>query len=271
MNGNSTDGPGPGLFDAYAPAAIAERVETAGCAKAALPLLPLLTLAVLAGAFIAFGGAFYLIVTHDFGLGFGATRLFGGIAFSLGLILVVVAGAELFTGNNLIVMARCDGRIGTGALLRNWVVVYVGNFVGAAATALMFAVSGVLGLETGDLAEYARKIGAAKAALPADQAFFRGILCNVLVCLAVWLSFAGHSVVDKVLAVVFPIAAFVAMGFEHSVANMFFLPLSVFVGLEADIAGMAGNLLFVTLGNIVGGSVMVGLVYWIVYRLGNGP
>lgn len=256
-------------LDAYAPAKIAERVSTAGVAKATLPLIPLFTLAVLAGAFIALGAMFYLAVVHQFGPAPGAGKLVGAIAFSLGLFLIVVGGAELFTGNNLIILARCDGLIGTGALLRNWGVVYAGNLVGAAATAVLIALSGIVGPETGEFAGQVRNVAAAKIALPWEQAFFRGILCNTLVCLAVWLCFASHTVTEKAVAIVFPISAFVALGFEHSVANMFFLPLGVLAGLPPDIAnttGIAGNLVAVTAGNIVGGSGFVGVVYWIVYR-----
>ena len=254
------------LLDAYTPKKIAERVENAGVAKANLSLLPLFALAVLAGAFIAFGATFYLVVGFQFGLGPGAARLFGGIAFSLGLVLIVVGGAELFTGNNLIIMARCDGLIGTPALLRNWGVVYLGNFVGAVATAFMIFLSGILGTGDEELAGHARNIALAKTSLPLGEAFVRGILCNTLVCLAVWLSFAGHTVTEKAVAIVFPISAFVAMGLEHSVANMFFLPLGAFMGAPVDFGGFAGNLAVVTLGNLIGGSLLVGIVYWIVYR-----
>lgn len=253
-------------LDAYAPARVAERAAVAGVAKATLPLVPLFTLAVLAGAFIAFGAVFYLAVLFQFGPEAGAGRLVGGMAFSLGLFLIVVGGAELFTGNNLIILARCDGMIGTGALLRNWAIVYAGNFIGAAATAWFVAQSGIIGAEDGAFAGLVRGIGAAKIALPPEQAFIRGLLCNTLVCLAVWLCFACHTVTDKAIAVIFPITAFVTLGFEHSVANMFFLPLAVFTGLPADVAGIAGNLAAVTAGNIVGGSLFVGIVYWVIYR-----
>jgi formate transporter len=253
-------------LDAYAPAKIAERVATAGVAKATLPLVPLFTLAVLAGAFIAFGAMFYLSVTYQFGSVPGAGKLVGGIVFSLGLLLIVVGGAELFTGNNLIILARCDGLIGTGAMMRNWGVVYAGNFAGAAATAAMISLSGILGPENGVFAEQVRHVAAAKIALPWDQAFMRGILCNTLVCLAVWLCFACHTVTEKAVAIVFPISAFVTLGFEHSVANMFFLPLGVLAGLPSDAGGIAENLIAVTAGNIVGGAGFVGIVYWIIYR-----
>lgn len=258
------------VFDAYSPPQIAVLVETAGIAKARLPALQTLTLAVLAGAFIAFGGMFYTLVMTEHGLGFGPGRLLGGVAFSLGLILVVVAGAELFTGNNLIVMAWADRKITTAAVLRNWGLVYVGNFVGAAATAVMVSWSGVLELGDGQFAATAVRIAQAKMEIPFTQALFRGILCNTLVCLAIWLCFAAHSVVSKIFAIVFPISAFVALGFEHSVANMYLIPVGMLAmpldtALQFGVAGFLGNLVPVTLGNIVGGSVLVALVYWIIY------
>lgn len=241
-------------------------VENAGVKKAALPVLQILVLAVLAGAFIAFGGMFFTVAITDAGLGLGPTRLLGGLAFSLGLILVVVAGAELFTGNNLIVMAWASRRITTGLLLRNWSLVYVGNLVGALATAIIVYGSGTLGIGDGAVAETARNIASAKVQLPFMEAFLRGVLCNTLVCLAVWLCVAAHSVSGKILAILFPITAFVALGFEHSVANMYLIPIGYLAGAEdVTMATFAANLVPVTLGNIIGGSVLVALVYWIAY------
>jgi len=258
-------------FDAYAPAELAQRVENAGVRKAGLALLPLLTLAVLAGAFIAFGGMFYTLVVTGAGPGFGPVRLLGGVAFSLGLVLVVVGGAELFTGNTLIVLAWVDRKVRLAALMRNWVVAYVGNFIGALATAVMVWLSGTLMLGDGAVAATAVAIAEGKAALPPLEALFRGILCNVLVCLAVWLSFAAHDVASRILAIVFPIAAFVALGFEHSVANMYLMPVGMLAGAEIDAVDIVANLLPVTVGNIIGGGVFVALTYWIVYVRGEGP
>ncbi len=255
--------------DAYSPVEIAERVKTLGVKKARTDLLTLLTLAVLAGAFIALGGVFYSVVISGSELGFGPTRLLGGIAFSLGLILVVCAGAELFTGNNLLVMAWSSGLIGSGEVMRNWVVVYLGNIVGALGTVALcylgevHTLGGAEGLEP-----LLIRIGDAKAALSPMRAFVLGILCNALVCLAVWLTLGCRSVTDKVLAILLPIAAFVACGFEHCVANWFFLPYAALLG-DAEqglsIAGAGSNLLFVTLGNVVGGSVFVAGIYWAAY------
>ena len=268
-------------IDAYAPPEIASRIETAGVKKAHLPVLQTMVLAVLAGAFIAFGGMFYTLVVTDSGMGFGPQRLLGGIAFSLGLILVVIAGAELFTGNNLIVMAWAENKISTHQLMRNWLLVYIGNFVGAMATALIVYWSGILSLGDGALGETAKAIARGKVQLPFMEAFLRGVLCNTLVCLAVWLCFAAHTVTGKILAIIFPVSAFVALGFEHSVANMYLIPIgylasvgdSSATGLMSyftatngiTLSGFIGNLVPVTLGNIVGGSVFVALVYWIVY------
>ena len=256
-------------IDAYRPSAIAERIETAGVAKAHLGLLQTLTLAVLAGAFIAFGAMLYTLVMTNSGLGLGPGRLLGGIAFSLGLILVIIAGAELFTGNNLIVMAWADRKISGLDMLRNWTLVYVGNLIGAVATAVFVYWSGTLGMGDGAVSRTALSIAQAKISLPYEQAFIRGVLCNALVCLAVWLSYAARDVAGKILAIIFPISAFVALGFEHSVANMYFIPLGMMVGNTISLGQLLGNLVPVTIGNLIGGGVLVGLVYWIVYRRGQ--
>jgi formate transporter len=264
-------------FDAYAPAQIAERVEQLGVAKARLPALQTIMLGVLAGAFIGLGALNYTVVVSDSQLSFGIARALGGIAFSLGLILVVVAGAELFTGNNLLVMAWADRRITSFELLRNWLLVYCANAAGAIGLAVIVYLSHHADMNGHAVATTALRIAAAKTSLPFAEAFFKGVLCNVLVCLAVWIAFAGHSVTDKILAVIFPVSAFVAAGFEHSIANLYFIPLGMLLRNDAnppagldmttlDWAGLAGNLLPVTLGNIVGGSVMVALVYFIIYR-----
>lgn len=261
--------------DAYTPAEMAQRVEAVGVVKARADVLTTLPLAVLAGAFIALGALFFTVVmttgenTEVVPVVFGWSRLLGGAAFSLGLILVVVGGAELFTGNNLIAMAWAAGRVSTAELLRNWVLVFLGNFLGALGTAGLAYLAGVHFLADGAVGDTAIRIAAAKADLPPVQAVARGILCNVLVCLAVWLCYAARSVTDKVLAIVFPISAFVAAGLEHSVANMYFLPIGMLVaadgGQPIGMAGAAANLVLVTLGNIIGGTVLVALVYWFVY------
>jgi formate/nitrite transporter len=256
----------PSPQDAYPPAQVALLVEQVGVRKATLPVVPTLALGLLAGAFIAFGAMFSTLVMTDNPLGLGPGRLLGGLAFSLGLVLVVVGGAELFTGNNLVVMAWADRKITSAQLARNWTLVYGANLVGALGTALMVLWSGTLGLDGGAVAQTAIAIAEAKVALGFTEALFRGILCNVLVCLAVWLSFAAHDVPGKVLAIIFPISAFVALGFEHSVANMYLIPMAMLAGAgSVTVAGFLGNLLPVTLGNIVGGGVFVALIYWLIY------
>ena len=249
--------------DAYAPAEIARRVENAGLAKARLATMPLLALAVLAGAFIALGALFYTVVITGSTLGAGPTKLLGAVAFSTGLILVVVGGAELFTGNNLIVMAWVDRRITLVQLLRNWGWVYLGNLVGALGIVVLVDLAGTL---DGEIAATARRIAEAKAGLDPVEAFARGVLCNVLVCLAIWLAFAARRIGGKILAVVFPIAAFVAAGFEHSIANMYLLPAGLRAGAEITAMEIVANLLPVTLGNIGGGGgILVALTYWLIY------
>jgi formate/nitrite transporter len=258
--------------DAYTPAEVAERVRDIGVKKAAAPAVTLLALAVLAGAFIALGALFYAVtVTAGSGQSshLGLTRLAGGVAFSLGLILVVVGGAELFTGNNLIAMAWAAGRVTGRQVLRNWGLVYIGNIVGAVGTAVLVWLAGVQTFGDGAVGETMIRIARAKVTLDPVSALARGVLCNVLVCLAVWLCMAARSVADKILAIVFPISAFVACGFEHSVANMFFLPLGIALTASgSDPITWTGSLLnlgVVTVGNVIGGTGLVALVYWFVY------
>ena len=247
---------------AYKPAEIAALIETAGVAKAALPLRRMATLALLAGAFIGFGAAFWCMAMAGTDMSYGPNRVLGGTVFALGLILCVVGGAELFTGNALMVMAAVDRKIGPGALLRNWAVVYLGNLVGAVGLALAFGLSGLL---DGPMGEVAAKVATSKAALDPVEAFVRGALCNALVCLAVWLSFAARSSTDKILGVLWPVAGFVALGLEHSVANMFLFPAGLWAGSEATPVAILGNLFWVTLGNIAGGAGGVALAYRYAY------
>ncbi len=260
--------------DAYAPREIAQRIETVGVAKARMATLPLLMLGVLAGAFIGLGSLAFLLVKADASLGFAASQWLGGLVFSIGLLLVVVAGAELFTGNNLLALAWADGQIGTREVLRNWVLVCAANFVGAAGLAVLVYLSGHTGAHGGAVAQQVVKVALAKQALPWQEALFRGVLCNVLVCLAVWMAMAGRSVIDKAVAIVPPVATFVAAGFEHSIANMYFFPLAMMVQASDPAlaahpvtwAGLGLNLLPVIAGNLLGGSVLVGLTYHLIYR-----
>ena len=261
-------------FDAYAPREIAQRVETVGVAKARLALLPLALLGLLAGAFIGLGALGFVIVKSDPSLGYAAGQWLGGLVFSLGLLLVVVAGAELFTGNNLLAMAWADGKISARELLRNWIVVCLANLMGAAGLALLVFLSGHAELNGGAIAQTVYKIALAKQGLPWQEALFRGVLCNLLVCMAVWMAMAGRGVVDKAVAIVFPISAFVAAGFEHSIANMYLMPLAWLLQQSGAVppmppitwAGMLGNWLPVIAGNLLGGSVLVALTYHLIYR-----
>lgn len=276
-----TSGFTTGSLDALPPAEVARKAESVGVAKAGMSAMDLFALAVLAGAFIALGAAFATTVASGSDLPYGVTRLLAGLAFTLGLILVVVAGAELFTGNNLIVMARASGRIGTWALLRNWAIVYAGNFVGAFGTAVLVWLGKQYTFGGGVVGTTALTVAESKVSLGFGQAIALGVLCNALVCLAVWLTYGAHTTTDKVLAIVPPIAAFVATGFEHSVANMYFVPVALLI--QRDHAWMAAtsgvpdtsgltwgsflvdNLLPVTIGNVIGGGLLVGAVYWFVY------
>ncbi len=254
--------------DAWAPVEIAGRVESIGVAKARAESVGVFVLAVLAGAFISLGALFYLVVVTGSALGFGATRFLGGLAFSLGLVLVVVAGAELFTGNNLVTMAFASRLIRLRELLRNWLLVYVGNVVGALGTVGLVWAGKVHALGGGEVGATALRVAHAKAEMGVLQGLALGILCNALVCLAVWLAIGGRSVTDKILGVVLPVTAFVAMGFEHSIANWFFLPYAGLLGPGANegfALGAARNLAVVTVGNIVGGSLLVAGVYWLAY------
>jgi formate transporter len=269
-------------LDAFPPPEMAERAEGVGVKKANLDFWSMLALAVLAGSFIGLGAEFCTLVITDSGLGFGVNKLLGGFVFSLGLILVVVAGAELFTGNNLIMMAWVSGKLSLGRVMRNWVVVYFGNLLGSVATAILVYLTRQWTFSGYHVGATALNIATSKVNLTFMEGLTRGILCNALVCLAVWLCLSGRSVADKILAILFPITAFVASGFEHSVANMYFIPMGLLLKGEPevvaaagktaadlvnlDLTGFLGNLLSVTIGNIFGGAFMVALVYWFIYR-----
>ena len=274
-------------LDPLLPPQMAEKAEALGVAKARMPLANTFVLAVLAGAFIALGADFYTAVTTDSGLGYGPARLLGGVAFSLGLILVVIAGAELFTGNNLIIMAWASRRITALELARNWTVVYAGNFAGSIATVFIVYYSGQWKFDGNQVGANAVRIADHKAGLDFGEAVALGVLANALVCLAIWLTYSARSNIDKAVAVVFPITAFVASGFEHSIANMYFVPLGLLIKRESavtDLDAMSStdltdltwanffthNLLPVTAGNIIGGALMVGLVYWFIYLRPRG-
>ncbi len=283
MNGG-TDLSNHGI-DALLPPEMARKAEAVGVQKTRLDVVSLLALAVLAGAFIALGGMFATTVLAgaDGVLPFGLSRLLSGVVFCLGLILVVVGGAELFTGNTLMVIAWAAGEVRLREMLRAWVIVYIGNFIGAIGTAALVFLSGQYLSGGGSVAAVALNLALNKVTLSFDHALFLGILCNVLVCLAVWLSFGARTATDKVLVILFPVSAFVVAGFEHSVANMYFIPLGLFIKawgpdalwtqMGSATAGYGAltwpaffvSLIPVTIGNIIGGGGLVGAVYWFIY------
>jgi len=270
-------------FDALLPPEMAAKAEGLGVKKAKLDAFTMFALAILAGAFIAVGAIFCTtVLAGTSSLAYGVARLLGGLVFATGLILVVVGGAELFTGNNLIIMAFARGKVTVVELLRNWAIVYVGNFVGSILTAYIMFLTKQYSFGGGAIGITALSIGNAKTGLGFIQAVALGIMCNALVCMAVWLCYSARSTTDKILSIIPPIAAFVAAGFEHSVANMYFIPISLFVKTDTAFLATLGdklpnvanltwghfflaNLVPVTIGNIIGGAGMVGLVYWFAY------
>ena len=268
-------------LDALLPPEMARRAEDVGAAKVALDTLGTLSLAMLAGAFIALGAIVATVATAGTsGTAWGPVRILAGVAFSVGLVFVIVGGAELFTGNNLIVMAWASGRVSTRRLLRNWALVFAGNFAGALGIAALALVGRVHESGGGAFGVTAVRIATAKLGFGFAQAVALGVLCNLLVCLAVWLTYSARTTTDRVLAIVPPVAAFVAAGFEHSIANMYFVPFALLVAafdpgflvmhaLDGTTLTWSrffvDNLLPVTLGNVIGGTVLVGGVYWFVY------
>jgi formate/nitrite transporter len=275
--------PQPPIFNlqAYSPAEIKEAVEKVGVKKANLPFLASFMLAIVAGGSIGFGALYYTIVASDADLSFATIRILGGLVFSLGLALVLIGGAELFTGNNLIVMAWASGKVSTGTMLRNWAIVYIGNLLGALGLIVLVFFSHHLDMNDGRIGLSVLNTAAGKIRPDLVTLFFKGILCNVLVCAAVWLAYAGRSVTDKMVALILPVSAFIAAGFEHCVANMYFLPLAWllvetghapanFDVSSITVAGILHNLIPVTLGNVVGGGGFVGAFYWAIYRAAFG-
>lgn len=270
-------------FDLILPPAIAHKVVEAGVKKAKTDFISTFLLAILAGAFISMGAIFYtVVISGGSALPYGVMRLLGGLAFCLGLILVVLAGAELFTGNNLMLMAWASGKLSIISLLKNWVIVYVANFVGAFSTVLLVFFSGYYKLGGGIVGQQTLMIAIYKCTIPFGQAVVLGVLGNALVCLAVWLTMSARTTNDKIIAIVFPITAFVAIGFEHSVANMFFIPMGWMISqfdpnwiqtyasqldtTQLTLSAYASNLIAVTVGNILGGSLLVALIYWVIYQ-----
>lgn len=284
-------------IDSLLPAEMATRAEYLGVRKAEMPAFTMLMLSILAGAFIALGAIFATTVaaggmsvtdasgavTYSTGLPYGVTRLLTGLVFCLGLILVVVGGAELFTGNNMIVMAWASGKVTGRALLRNWAIVYFGNFLGSIGTAALMFISRQYTFGSDAVGITALRIAVGKSDFEFMQAVALGILCNALVCLAVWLTYSARTTLDKIMSIIFPVTAFVTAGFEHSIANMYFIPYALLVkGFDPEYMAKIGdkvanldaltwqaffikNLIPVTIGNIIGGAVLVAAIYWIVF------
>jgi len=269
--------------DIYLPGEMREKAIQSGVAKSKLPLLSLIILSILAGSYIAFGAVFSSVVA----LGmpgtwpYGMMKFLQGLVFSLGLILVIVGGAELFTGNNLMIMAWLDQKISIGAILKNWGIVYLGNFLGSILIAFLIILSKEYQVDDGALGKSMINLAILKVSYPFIIAVVSGVLCNILVCLAVWLTYSGRSTIDKIVAIVFPISAFIAAGFEHSVANMYIIPAGLFLTkfdpsfvanamIDATKLTWTGflinNLIPVSLGNIIGGALFVGILYFFAYK-----
>jgi formate/nitrite transporter len=273
-------------MSAYSPAEIREVMSDIGEKKATNRAKNLIILGILAGSYIALGGELASLVMSDMSqyLGLGFTKFMGGFVFSIGLILVIVGGGELFTGNALIILAAMDKRISMRQLFRNWLIVYVSNCAGALIVVFLMYATGLWTVGSGLMGAQAVTIASGKVNLTIVQAVSRGILCNWLVCLAVWLAAAAKDISGKILAIIFPIIAFVASGFEHSVANMYFIPMGIVLKTQdvvlnalpagMDLSGLTWmrfivSLIPVTLGNIIGGAFFVGVLYRQAYGRGN--
>ena len=275
-------------IDSLLPSEMASQAESIGVIKAKMSPSKTFVLAVLAGAFIAFGSVFFTTVTSASTMSYGVTRLLGGLSFCLGLVMVIVGGAELFTGNNLIIMAWANKKVSTLQVLKNWCLVYLGNFVGALFIVVLMLLSRQYLSASGMVGMNILNIAKIKCELGFTQAIALGILCNILVCLAVWLCFSSRSIAGKIISILFPVTAFVSCGFEHSIANMYLVPKAIILLNQQDTKILAlieqsgvnydtvtwsnffiNNLFPVTLGNIIGGAVLVGLVYWFVYLRNN--
>jgi formate/nitrite transporter len=268
-------------LDAYSPAEIQDKVEKLGVKKARMPAMASFMLAVVAGGSIGLGGLFFSLVLADPTLGFAAQRLLGGLVFTLGLAIVMIGGAELFTGNCLLVMAWANRQLATTEVIGNWTIIWLGNLVGALGLVGLVFMAHTGGMNGGRVGDAMVALAVTKLTPDAVTIFFKAILCNVLVCLAVWLSYAGRSVTDKLMGMVLPVSAFIAAGFEHCVANMFLLPIGWLMavtghapaGVDVGAFGVgpiAVNIAAATAGNIVGGAGIVGLIYWTIYRKSLG-
>lgn len=268
------------------PMEISKEYVEIGMTKARSPILRVLILSILAGAFIAFAAEGSNTAIHGIS-DIGLQKTLAGVLFATGLMMVVIAGAELFTGNTLIIISCVSGKTTWNEMLKNWSLVYGGNFIGSMIIVILISQSGQLNFSNGLLGAFTLKVAAGKTALTFIQAFSLGILCNWLVCLAVWMASGAKDIVGKVFAIFFPILLFITSGFEHSVANMYYIPAGIlakanpqYVKLAMEQYGVSAakidhlnwlsfvtdNLIPVTLGNIVGGAIFVGVFYWVGYQ-----
>ena len=276
-------------IDTIMPGEMARRAELSGVQRASMDPLTILVLSLVGGAFVAFGAIFSTTVSAGSGgLPFGVAKLLSGTVFSVGLVMVVVAGAELFTGNNLIVMAWASGKVTTTSLLLNWLLTFVGNCAGAMATAGLMLCTTQYTFGSGAVGLAALTTANSKAALAFVPALALGVMCNALVCLAAWMCYSARTAVDRVALIILPVAAFAAAGFEHSIANAYFIPMGLLIKATApdsfwlsigktaadfpalSWSGFVGNLVPVAIGNIIGGALLVAAVYWFVYLRNPG-
>jgi len=249
----------------FSPAEICENMVNGCNNKAKLPISKMLVLGIFAGVFIGFGAYGFTVITSGAGTGFEATfaKYIGAGVFPVGLMLVVICGAELFTGNNLMTLSLFKKEITVGAMLRNWGVVWMANLIGSVLLAWLMSQSGLYGEA---MTAKAIGIAEAKCAIPLMPVIIRAIFCNMLVCLAVWMQSGAKDIIGKIFAIWFPIMLFVLSGFEHSVANMFFIPMGIFCGADVTWAqAFLNNILPVTLGNIIGGAVIIPACYHFTY------
>ncbi len=263
--------------EALSPAETEAKAETTAINKSVMHPGRCFVSAILAGAFIAFGGMYFCVVLGDASMPFLVQRVVGGLVFCCGLVLVLCCGAELFTGNILMICGTASRKIGWGALFKNWVIVWIGNFVGALIAVAIIFMASVYTMNDGGVGEAMVSVAASKVSPDWITLFFKGIMCNILVCLAVWIGFASRTIADKVIGILLPISAFVACGFEHCVANMFFLPTGFLLNMlgigaanAVTLGGVFYNISAATLGNIVGG-LAVGLAYWYIYHVRKKP
>ena len=250
-----------------------QAAENVGVKKAGMPPIKSFVSAMMAGAFIAFGAMYFCLVIGDATLSFAVQRVLGGMVFSLGLVLVLVAGADLFTGNTLMVCAASSKKIKWSSIWKNWIIVWTGNLVGSLIAVGLIYLAHVPEMNGGGVGEAMVATAVSKTHSDILTILAKGILCNFFVCLAVWIGFAGRTVVDKVIGIILPISAFVAAGFEHCVANMFFLPMGLILNSggigeagAVTLAGIGTNLCFATIGNIIGGALCVGMIYWFLHH-----